>query len=97
MKSETISLRIDEFTKKASEEVLKELGLSLSMAINMFLKQVVYSRKIPFKVSVPAYIIDNDLSIDDLNILYKKKLECDNNNLEFNLENEIKLLNKESK
>ena len=94
MKTETISLRIDEFTKKASEEVLKELGLSLSMAINMFLKQVVYSRKIPFKVSVPPYIIDNDLSIDDLNILYKKKLECDNNNLEFNLENEIKLLNK---
>ena len=94
MKTETISVRVDEFTKKASEEILKMHGISLSTAVNLFLRQVVFTGKIPFKLKVPKYIMDNDLSIDDLNVLYKKKLECDNNNLEFNLEKEIKLLNK---
>ena len=97
MKTETISVRVDEFTKKASEEILKMHGISLSTAVNLFLRQVIFTGKIPFKLKVPKYIMDNDLTIDELNVLYKKKLECDENSIDFSLDNELKLLKEKQK
>lgn len=46
----TIQIRIDEQTKKKSAKILKELGLDTSSAINVFLKQVVLTRSIPFPI-----------------------------------------------
>ena len=46
-------IRIEESTKKQAIELLAGLGLSLSDAVNMFLKQVVLQRGIPFEVKYP--------------------------------------------
>ena len=46
-------IRIDEVTKKQAVEVLDNLGLSLSDAINLFLKQVVLQNRMPFDVKYP--------------------------------------------
>ncbi|MCI9052049.1 MAG: type II toxin-antitoxin system RelB/DinJ family antitoxin, partial [Lachnospiraceae bacterium] len=41
--------------KKEAEEVLSELGLSISAATTVFLKQVVRSRGIPFELKLENY------------------------------------------
>lgn len=46
-------IRIDENTKKQAVELLEGLGLNLSDAINMFLRQVILRKGIPFDVAYP--------------------------------------------
>lgn len=48
-------IRIDEATKKQAVELLEGLGINLSDAVNMFLKQVVMRGGIPFEVKYPQY------------------------------------------
>lgn len=48
-------IRIDEGTKKQAVELLDGLGLNLSDAVNMFLKQVVLRGGIPFEIKYPEY------------------------------------------
>ena len=48
-------IRIDEGTKKQAVELLEGLGLNLSDAVNMFLRQVVLRGGIPFEVRYPEY------------------------------------------
>jgi DNA-damage-inducible protein J len=44
----TISIRIEEATKKAASKMLGELGLDMSSAVNIFLRQVVAEKGLPF-------------------------------------------------
>ena len=53
MAKTTITIRIDAELKKAAEELFSALGLSLSVAINMFLKSAVNHNGIPFEVRLP--------------------------------------------
>ena len=46
----TIQVRTEAKTKKAAQKVLKELGLDLSAAINMYLVQIVMMQGIPFEL-----------------------------------------------
>ncbi len=48
-------IRIDENTKKQAVELLEGLGLNLSEAVNMFLKQVILNNGIPFEVKYPEF------------------------------------------
>ena len=51
MANTAINVVVDEKTKKEASKILKDLGLSMSSAINVFLKQVIESEGIPFMVS----------------------------------------------
>lgn len=42
-------IRIEENTKKQAVELLEGLGLNLSDAVNIFLKQVILRKGIPFR------------------------------------------------
>ena len=46
-------IRIEENTKKQAVELLEGLGLNLSDAVNMFLRQVILRKGIPFEVAYP--------------------------------------------
>ncbi len=48
-------INIDEELEHNASEVLSELGLDLSSAVSMFLKQVDLRRGIPFEVKLPEY------------------------------------------
>lgn len=56
-----ISIRLENDVKTQAETVCKDLGLSLSTAINIFLKKMSRERRIPFDVSVgdPFYSEEN--------------------------------------
>ena len=46
--------RVDPETKEQAEAILNELGIPMSNAIGMFLKQFVLQRGIPFEIRLPA-------------------------------------------
>ena len=48
-------IRIEEETKKQVVELLEGLGLTLSDAVNIFLKQIILRGGIPFDVKYPEY------------------------------------------
>ena len=52
-KSTTLNLRINPDVKKSAEEVLKLLGIPMSTAIDMYLKQISMTGGIPFAVTLP--------------------------------------------
>lgn len=47
----TVSFRTEKLLKEKAEAVFSDLGISTSAAINMFLKQVVRERGLPFQPS----------------------------------------------
>ena len=49
----TVRARVDESLKFEAENILHELGLNTSQAINIFLKKVVAEHGIPFDLKVP--------------------------------------------
>ena len=51
-KSATINIFLSEKIKKESEEVLGCLGLSTSTAIEIYLRQIVFTGSIPFPISL---------------------------------------------
>ena len=48
-------VRIDKDLKKQASELFSQLGLDMSSAMNMFLRQCVMRGGIPFEVAVPQY------------------------------------------
>lgn len=53
-------IRIDENLKRKSEILLKSAGLTVSTALEMFFRQVIIQRKIPFEIKC-----DPEIDIDD--------------------------------
>ena len=67
-----ISLRIEDEVKKKAEEACADIGLSLSSAINIYLKKLGREKRIPFELSVDPFYSEENMtrlrkSIDDLN------------------------------
>ncbi len=55
-----LNIRVDDALKKQAETIFSELGISLSAATTMFLKQVVRHNGIPFELRVdPFYSAEN--------------------------------------
>ena len=50
-----INFRIDEEVKENAEKALKEMGLSMSTAINLFLVKVGREQRIPFEISADPF------------------------------------------
>ncbi|MCH4007682.1 MAG: type II toxin-antitoxin system RelB/DinJ family antitoxin [Eubacterium sp.] len=48
-------IRIDSGVKKQANELFNELGLDMSGAVNIFLRQCIMRGGLPFKVEVPQY------------------------------------------
>ena len=58
IKEAVVRARVDEKLKKDSETILRQLGLSSTEAIRMFLTQIILHRGLPFSVSLQ--VEDND-------------------------------------
>jgi addiction module RelB/DinJ family antitoxin len=52
-KSANLYARIEPDVKKQAETILSTLGISVSSAINMFYKQIILQRGIPFDMKIP--------------------------------------------
>jgi DNA-damage-inducible protein J len=51
----TIQFRTDEATKVQSNAIFNHLGITMSDAINMFLRQSILHGGLPFELKIPKY------------------------------------------
>jgi len=72
MATTNLNFRIDANLKKQSEEIFNELGLTMSTALTVFLRQTVRSNGIPFdmRLSTP-----NDETLDALTEVRQMKAD----------------------
>lgn len=52
-KSATLNLRVNPSLKKRAEEVLAQLGIPMSTAIDIYLNQISMTGSIPFPITLP--------------------------------------------
>ena len=57
-----ISFRVDDEIKKKAERTFDDIGISMSAAINIYLKTVVRENRIPFELSADPFSSDENMS-----------------------------------
>ncbi len=55
MATSPTQIRIDSDTKKQANHLFKELGIDMSSAVNIFLRQCIMHGGLPFNVKIPKY------------------------------------------
>jgi len=68
MATTNLNIRIDEELKKQSEEIFNELGLTMSTALTVFLRQTVRSKGIPFDMRLNIPNEETIMAIQDVNL-----------------------------
>lgn len=53
LKDSYINMRVNSTLKNKTEDILNELGLTLSGAIDLFLMQIIQEKGIPFEIKLP--------------------------------------------
>ena len=56
-----VNFRIDEETKKEMEELCNELGITISAALNIFIKKKIREKRIPFEVSIDPFYSESKI------------------------------------
>lgn len=67
----TIQIRIDDKTKKSAQKVLNELGLDMTSAIKVYLKQIALHKGIPLRL-----VTANNLTPDEENAIIQASAEA---------------------
>ena len=68
----SVFTRVDPTIKSQAEAILNQLGISMSTAMEIYLRQIALQRKIPFEIQVPQKnkpISYESLSDEDFNAL----------------------------
>lgn len=67
-KTANVFTRVDPEIKEQAESILNQLGIPMSNAVGMFLRQVVLHNGIPFEIKLPQTkpLNYNDLSTEEL-------------------------------
>lgn len=71
-KTSTVFARVQPEVKQEAEEVLGKLGISMSNAIDMFLRQIAIQKGIPFEMKLPR-----DFGILDPNTMSEEEFEAE--------------------
>lgn len=65
MTAVSTNIKIDPVLKRESQALFESFGLSLSTAVNMFLRQAVREQAIPFRIGTPVPNIETLKAIED--------------------------------
>ena len=66
-KTSNIFARVEPELKEQAEAVLNEIGLPMSNAITLFLKQIVLQRGVPFPVVIPPVLPRTSRALEAMN------------------------------
>ncbi|GHU91692.1 DNA-damage-inducible protein J [Clostridia bacterium] len=66
--STNVNIRIDKAVKSVADAMLADMGLTFSGAVNLFIRQMIKEREIPFRVKtdVPPYAKELRNSLSEL-------------------------------
>ena len=70
--------RVEPVVKEEAENVLNQLGIFLSTAMEVYLRQIALQRKIPFEIKLPAAdkpISYGALTDEDFNVIIDKSVK----------------------
>lgn len=79
-KTEMVYARVDKKTKKDAETLFSELGLNISTAIGMFIKQALIVGGLPFEAKIKRPITLEDLSKKEFETELQKGINSINSN-----------------
>lgn len=77
-KSATLNLRVNPTLKEQVEDILRKLGIPMSTAIDMYLKQIALVGGIPFSVTLPKAPVSVNadmMTIDEIHAKLRKGLD----------------------
>lgn len=63
-KTTTMNLRVNPAIKQRAEDVLKQLGISMATAVDIYLRQIAMTGGIPFSVTLPQ--APNSVNADEM-------------------------------
>lgn len=79
-KTTNLSIRIDKELKEQAEQLFSELGMNMTTAFNIFVRQAVRQRKIPFEISLNVPNAETIAAIEEANKLSRdpnaKRYSC---------------------
>ena len=61
----SMTIRMDPEIKKESQELFRSLGLDMTTAINLFLRQSLMHRGLPFEVRQPRYNAETEAAMQE--------------------------------
>lgn len=64
-KTASVNVRIQESIKQQAEQILETIGISRATAIDMFYRQIILNKGIPFSVTIPKVMPIHD-DMDDV-------------------------------
>ena len=53
MKDATVSARVEYDVKRRAEEILRQIGVPVSVLINSLYRQIIFQRGVPFQLTLP--------------------------------------------
>ena len=65
MASAQLHVRMDEDTKAQAQKILSEMGLDASTAVNIYFKQIIKVRGLPFLPSTDPFYSDSNITAID--------------------------------
>lgn len=79
-KTANVNVRIQENIKKQAEDILEMIGIPRATAIDMFYRQIILNKGIPFSLTIPKNVpVLEDMSEKDFNLMmangYSQALE----------------------
>lgn len=75
-KTANVTARIEPEVKEQAENILASLGIPASNAINMFYKQIILQRGMPFEIKLPSHPLDvSNISEKEINSHITKGLQ----------------------
>ncbi len=60
-----LNIRIDRKTKESAETIFDEMGLNMTSAITMFLRQTVRDKRLPFTADLNTYSIETMKALEE--------------------------------
>ena len=86
-KTANVNVRIQENIKKQAEDILEIIGIPRATAIDMFYRQIILNKGLPFSLTIPKNVpILEDMNEKDFNFMmangYSQVLQGDSYNID---------------
>ena len=76
MATSPTQIRIDSTVKTDANELFSELGIDMSSAVNIFLRQCILHGGLPFKVEVPKYNAETLAAMQEARDIMSGKIQA---------------------
>jgi DNA-damage-inducible protein J len=74
-KTANINVRIDPETKESAEKLFSSFGITITDAINIFLRKSIMEGGLPFEVKQPRYNMETEQAMNEARLIMEGRVE----------------------